>query len=114
MLAGLLYGVARARAVGPESGTAATAGGEATGGAVAAAWLRPASTGLLLPASRPAGVAFWICVVAAGGVIEVVARRSDGRLATAGDVIRLLTTSVAGRLIVVLAWAYAGFHLFAH
>ncbi len=109
MLAGVLFGVVRARA--------GASGGAVSGraaGAVALGSFRAGPPGLLLPASRGAGVAFWVCVVAAGGVVELLARRSGGRLATAAELVRLLTAPVAVRLVVVAAWAYAGYHLFAH
>lgn len=69
---------------------------------------------LLLPDDRAAGVAFWLAVVAAAFGIDFVARRSDGRVADAEQVLRLATAPTAVNVVLVMAWAYAGYHLFAH
>lgn len=69
---------------------------------------------LLLPRSKVAGLAFWAALLAAGVLVEMTARRSGGRLATAGELVRLLTRSTAVAVVLVGAWAYAGWHLFAH
>jgi hypothetical protein len=71
---------------------------------------RPA---LLLPSSRPVGVAFWLAVLAAGVVIDLAARSSDGRLATAEELVRFVSTSRVANVVLVLAWIFAGYHLFA-
>ncbi len=70
--------------------------------------------GLLLPNNRAAGVAFWLGVVGAALVIEVMARRSGGRVANAEQFLRLVTTPRAANAFAVVAWTYAGYHLFAH
>ncbi len=70
--------------------------------------------GLLLPASRPVGVAFWLGVVALGALLDATARRSDGRIANAEQLLRLLSGSSLARLALVAAWGYAGWHLFAY
>jgi len=69
---------------------------------------------LLLPRSRSVGVAFWIAVVAACLVVELVARRSEGRLARAGELVRLVSGPPLVNALLVVAWTYAGWHLFAH
>ncbi len=69
---------------------------------------------LLLPGSRAVGVAFWLAVVVACSVIELVARRSDGRVASAGELAWLISAPPFVNVVLVVAWAYAGWHLFAH
>lgn len=109
ILVGVFYGVVRAKVK-----RSATAVSKGPGAPVAAVGLHAGAPGLLLPGSRAAGVAFWACVLAAAGLVELVARRSSGRLATGEELLRLITTPVAVRAVVVVAWAYAGYHLFAH
>lgn len=70
--------------------------------------------GALLPDSRSAGVAFWLGLVAAVVVLDQLSRRSNGRLANAEEFVRLVTGPMPARVIWVVAWAYAGYHLFAH
>jgi hypothetical protein len=112
---GLGYGMARARSrrlvdeAGPPVGLSAVAvggGHPAVGSSTAPA--------LLLPANRAAGVGFWAGLVVVCLLVEVVARRSEGRLATAGDLIRLVARPTLVSLILVGLWSYAGWHLFAH
>jgi hypothetical protein len=110
-LVGLGYGLVRARAPGPDpvpGPSQAAPAAPSKGGAPA---LVP---GLLLPPSRPAGVAFWLGVVALGLVLEASARRSGGRIATAEQFLRLLSGPPLARLALVVAWGYAGWHLFAY
>ncbi len=68
---------------------------------------------LLLPQSPPVGVAFWIAVPVAAIVIDLVARRTNGVIATAEEFVRFISTSRVARLLLVAAWAFAGYHLFA-
>ncbi|HMK63965.1 MAG TPA: hypothetical protein VK386_10120, partial [Acidimicrobiales bacterium] len=86
-------------------------------GASIAQWCRRLAAtvpALLLPNSRAAGVAFWLGWVAAAVVVDQLARRSGGRVANAEQFLRLVTNPRPAQLILVLAWAYAGYHLFAH
>jgi hypothetical protein len=69
---------------------------------------------LLLPESQPAGIAFWVGIVAVGFCLDLVARRSDGRLANAEELLRLISTSRVAKVLLVIVWGYAGYHLFAH
>ncbi|MGB7053066.1 MAG: hypothetical protein WBG41_15990 [Acidimicrobiales bacterium] len=69
---------------------------------------------LLLPASRPAGVAFWISLVGATVLVDLAARRSGGRLANTEEFLRFITTPPAANVLLVVAWTYAGYHIFAH
>ncbi len=69
---------------------------------------------LLLPESQPAGVTFWVGIVAVGFCLDLVARRSDGRLADAEELLRFISTSQVGKVLLVIVWSYAGYHLFAH
>jgi hypothetical protein len=71
-------------------------------------------SGLLLPADRGAGVAFWLAVVVAAVCIDQVARASRGGLATAEELVRFVSRPTIVRILLPLAWAYAGWHLFAH
>ncbi len=124
ILIGIGYGAARARAPVTEAsgerkqgagGHAAGAGGISTVQKAAAgghhARLVPA---LLLPETRSAGVAFWIAVIVAFGLVDLAARRSGGRLATAEEFARLVSGPPVANMALVAAWAFAGWHLFAH
>jgi hypothetical protein len=68
---------------------------------------------LLLPASPPAGVAFWVAVPLAAVLIDVVARRSHGRRANAEEFVRFISTSRLANVALVAGWGFAGYHLFA-
>ena len=68
---------------------------------------------LLLPSSRPVGLLFWGAAVVAGVVIDQVARRSGGRFATSGDFVRFVSTSLPAKILLIAAWTFAGYHLFA-
>jgi len=70
--------------------------------------------GLLLPNSRAAGVAFWVGWVAACVLADVSARLSRGSLATAEEFLRLISKPMPVRIVLVAAWAFAGWHLFAY
>ncbi len=74
---------------------------------------RPAMPALLLPQHPALGVAFWIATGVAAVVIELVARGSHGRLARAEELVRFVSTPAWARIILVGAWLFAGFHLFA-
>ncbi len=69
--------------------------------------------GLLLPQSPPAGVAFWVAVPLAAVLIDWVARRSEGRRASAEEFIRFISTSRGAHYALIAAWGLAGYHLFA-
>lgn len=117
MLAGVGYGVARARA--PILSTPAGPGPSAT---ARASWHGPPTgthpptiaLGLLLPANRAIGVCFWLSLVVAGVAVDFIARHSGGRLANAEELIRFITSSVTGNVVLVAAWTFAGWHLFAY
>ena len=68
---------------------------------------------LLLPPSPPVGVAFWIAVPVAGVLVDLAARRSNGRLADAEEFVRFISTSMVANVLLITAWAFAGYHLFA-
>ena len=48
---------------------------------------------LLLPQSPPVGVAFWVAVPVVAVLIDVAARRSHGRAATAEEFVRFISTA---------------------
>jgi hypothetical protein len=68
---------------------------------------------LLLPSSPPLGIAFWVAVPVAALVIDLVARRSAGRLATADEFVRFVSTARTANVVLIAAWLFAGYHLFA-
>jgi hypothetical protein len=113
MLVGVGYGAARARRPMVSAAPPAPPGGgiaPSWGAAFVPSTARPA---LLLPSSKPVGVAFWLAVLAAVVVIDLVARRTDGRLATAEELVRFATSSRVANVAFVVAWTFAGYHLFA-
>lgn len=103
---GLLYGVA--------AGTGRK--GAVRAGSGAPSSTRPALSllALLLPHSRAAGVAFWVVFAGAALATEGAGRLSNGRTATATEALSALRESRGARIVLPLAWAYAGWHLFAH
>jgi hypothetical protein len=115
ILVGLGYGVARARA--PVDGVSAQPAGprgNASPTAAAVGAHHPAlMPALLLPSSRAAGGAFWVSLIAVCVLVDRAARRSRGRLANAGELVRLISRPRVANALLVVAWAYAGWHLFA-
>jgi hypothetical protein len=73
----------------------------------------PVLPGLLLPQVPAVGVAFWVAVPIAAGAIDLVARRSGGRLANAEEFLRFISTATAAKVVLVAGWGFAGYHLFA-
>lgn len=115
MLVGIGYGSARARSpVGRSSrdhpGTVATGNGASIG----IAHIPAIAPAVLLPSSRLAGVAFWLGLVVVAAAVDQAARHSSGRFANAEELLRFITAPVAANAILVVAWAYAGYHIFAH
>ena len=121
MLAGVGYEAARARAPRPgASGAAPVArdldapgSGTTFGAGLLALGGHPAGPGLLLPSSPPIGVTFWIAVPLVGLLIDLWARRSDGRVANAEELVRFVSTPTVARIALIAAWVFAGYHLFA-
>jgi hypothetical protein len=71
------------------------------------------TTALLLPQSPAVGVAFWVAVPIVAVLIDAMARLSQGRWATAEELVRFLSTAWPANLALIGAWAFAGYHLFA-
>ena len=46
-------------------------------------------------------------------LIDLVARRSGGRMAKADEFVRFISTAQAANVALILAWTFAGYHLFA-
>ncbi len=114
ILVGLGYGAARARAPRKLLGHIIDMAEETDEPNGTATRRSPAMVpALLLPASRSAGVGFWLGVVVVAVTIDQVARRSGGRLANAEELVRFVTTPVLANGFLVIAWAYAGYHSFA-
>jgi hypothetical protein len=125
MLVGIGYAAARARApFGPlhQDGSpgrtteAERPGGGALSGAGFAAGARgghPVAPALLLPSNRPVGLAFWVGLLVVAVGVDLVARRSAGRVATAEEFARFISTAAVANVALIAAWAFAGYHLFA-
>ncbi len=110
MVMGLGFGIARARipVERPE--------GAAGQGLLSAAFVLhrpPSSPALFLPSNRPLGVVFWIFVALVGVAVDQLARRSQGRFADAGELLRFASSAMPARVALVIAWTVAGYHLFA-
>jgi hypothetical protein len=112
MLVGMGYGLARARAP-RRAPSAKPAGPQLLVASVVPPRGHPEVPALLLPSSRPAGLLFWGAACIAGIVIDQAARRSRGRFATSGDFVRFTSTALPARILLIAAWTFAGFHLFA-
>ena len=125
LLVGIGYAAARARAplgpLAPDDASARNAEVERRGGAaLSGAGLAPAGGGrhpltlaLLLPSNRPVGLAFWVGLLVVAVAVDLVARRSSGRLATAEEFARFISTATVANVALIAAWAFAGYHLFA-
>jgi hypothetical protein len=117
MVVGLGYGAARARAPAVDQSSSFHRNGAERSSPLASgmsAHLPATLPALLLPSSRPAGVAFWLGLVIAIVLVDLAARRSGGRLANAEELLRFITAPTAANILLVVAWTYAGYHLFAH
>jgi hypothetical protein len=120
VLAGIGYQVARVRA--PIEPTPAPGGANAPdapkhGGAFALAvgplGIHHGTPALLLPQSPGVGVAFWLVVPVAALLIDVVARHSQGRWATAEEFVRFISSARIANVALTVVWLVAGYHLFA-
>lgn len=69
--------------------------------------------GLLLPQVPAVGVVFWTAVPIVAIAIDQFARRSGGRIANGEEVLRFISTATPVKVLLVVAWAFAGYHLFA-
>ena len=117
MVVGLGYGAARARAPVADRSSSfhrTGAAGSPPLALVVSSHSPSTMPALLLPSSRPAGVAFWLGLVVAIVLIDLAARRSGGRLANSEEFLRFITAPAAANVLLVVAWGYAGYHLFAH
>ena len=122
---GVAYGVTRARA--PEetrmpAGAPDTTPGTSLSGVfgVASATMGRHSAlvgrtfpGLLLPQVPAVGVFFWAAAPVVAIAIDQLARRSGGRIANAEEVLRFVSTATPVKILLVVAWGFAGYHLFA-
>jgi len=116
MLVGLGYGAARARQPiedDPGRSTHVMSSNGSTGASMTGAHLVKGPA-LLLPHNRGVGVVFWVALVVACALVDLAARRSHGRFANAGDLVRLISGPPVARVVLIAGWAYAGWHLFAH
>jgi hypothetical protein len=68
---------------------------------------------LLLPSNRAVGVGFWVGLAVAGALIDLEARHSGGQRPTAEELVRFITAPILANVVVVAAWIFAGYHLFA-
>lgn len=69
---------------------------------------------LLEGRNRAVGVAFWLGVLAYTAGADLLARRSAGRVATFEELLSFISRPLPARVFLVVAWTYAGWHLFAH
>jgi hypothetical protein len=58
-------------------------------------------------------VAFWVGLVVACVLVDLAAKRSRGRIASAEEFVRLISRPRAANVLLVGAWVFAGWHLFA-
>jgi len=63
--------------------------------------------------SRAVTTLGYLAFVAAGVVLELLARRPGSRIPTAGALLGRAMRSRTGRLAVVAGWAWVGLHFFA-
>ena len=119
-MVGIGYAAARARALiapegiptGPVKADPETpAPGTALGAGVVTLGGHLTVPRLLLQSNPETDVAFWIAVPIAALLVDLVARRSHGRLANAEELVRFISTPVAANVALVAAWVFAGYHL---
>jgi len=119
LLVGIGYEVARVRRT-PTEGM--TSRGERAAGppdrrgafvAVGSLSTHHGSPALLLPQSPPVGLAFWVLVPCAAVLLDRAARHSGGRYASAEEFIRFISTTRIANAALIVAWTFAGYHLFA-
>ena len=121
MSAGVAYVAARSRApagtprtvAAPPADPDAPVGGVFMGAGLASLGGHRLVPALLLPSSPPLGIAFWVAVPIACLLVDLAARRSQGRVANAEELVRFISTPMAANVILVAAWVFAGYHLFA-
>jgi len=122
MLIGIGYAAARARApVAPSDPSAGGPGVAADRTERGAAWAalaapaggHPVTPALLLPSNRSVGVVFWLALLLATVAVDLAARRSAGRIATAEEFARFISSAWPANVALIAAWAFAGYHLFA-
>lgn len=122
MLVGIGYAAVRARA--PARRADASAGdrgvasdrmerGAFSGALAVPTGVHSLAPALLLPSNRTVGVVFWLALLVVAVAVDVVARRSAGRVATAEEFARFISTAWLANVALVAAWAFAGYHLFA-
>jgi hypothetical protein len=112
MFVGFGYGVARARAPRTTS-PGGPAGPHAMAGFLVPLRGRSSVPSLLLPSSRPVGLLFWGAMLVVGLLVDQAARQSSGRFASSGDLVRFTTRALPMRIVLITAWVFAGYHLFA-
>ena len=123
---GVGYGVTRARApsgplrvaapphdTAPDTPHACVVGLATTSVSRHPALAGPVFPGLLLPQVPAVGVAFWVAVPIAALALDVLARRSDGRMANVEEFLRFISTATSAKVVLVAGWGFAGYHLFA-
>jgi hypothetical protein len=59
------------------------------------------------------GVVFWLALLLATVAVDLAARRSAGRIATAEEFARFISSAWPANVALIAAWAFAGYHLFA-
>jgi hypothetical protein len=114
ILVGWGYGWAKARtpALPPTPGRMGSGGGRHRA-AVAVVHAPASLPALLLPSNRAVGVGFWVGLAVAGVFVDLEARHSGGRRPTGEELVRFVTAPAVANVVVVAAWAFAGYHLFA-
>jgi hypothetical protein len=114
ILVGWGYGWARSRVPARPATVGRKAGRDGKPSAAVVLLHTPASwPALLLPSNRAVGVGFWVGLVVAGALVDLEARHSGGRRATAEELVRFITAPILANVVVVAAWVFAGYHLFA-
>jgi hypothetical protein len=119
VLIGVGYEAARVRALvdgsngGPSADPPKTRGESAFAMAMGSTGADHGTTGLLLPQRPGVGVAFWVAIPVVAVLIDIAARRSAGRRATAEEFVRFVSTAWPANLVLIAAWGFAGYHLFA-
>lgn len=62
---------------------------------------------------RALTLTIWAVIAAAAVLLEVLGRRGLGGLAPAHQALQRLRSSMAGRIALLVAWMWLGWHVFA-
>jgi hypothetical protein len=73
-----------------------------------------APSAVLIGSNKAVGLAFWLVVIAAFSVLEIVARSTRVPVPSFGELVARYLRHPAVRALGIALWLFAGWHLFSH